>query len=299
MKNLSSISRKKLEQDSIGFLFLLPLFLIIGVLLVYSVYFIFKNGFFKFDLSFSEFKYVGLENFKNLFSDKIFYRSILNNLFYSVVVILSGITIGFIFAVLLSLNIRGGKVFFAIVFIPSILPRALISTVFREMFEHHSGTINIAIRFLGLNADNLNWLTDPSMAYLSIVSVFVYMIGLPLLYYNSDLANMDQGILEAARIDGASLGQLIVKIIYPLVSSSHKTIIISSLLATFRMFETVFLLTKSGPGFTTEITGTYIYRFTRPGTHLGFVCAAATVILIVALFLAIIQTSVLYKPNKK
>lgn len=276
-------------------IFLAPLLLIIGTFLLFSIYFIMKNGFYKLDLSFSNPTFVGWKNYRMLLVDKLFYHSILNNLIFSSVVVVSGITIGFLFAVLLSLNIRFSKTIFAIIFVPAILPRALVATVFRQMFEHHTGSLNAFLSFIGLSTENLMWLTSPPLAYLSVISVFIYMIGIPMLYYNADLASIDPGVLESARIDGAGLFPLMFKIIYPLVASSHKTIIISSLLASFRMFEVVFLLTQGGPGFATEITGTYIYRFTRQGSQIGFVSAASTVVLLIALMLAIFQTVVLYR----
>lgn len=290
---------KKLGRNNVAAgLFLFPLILIIGVFLLFSVFFILKNGFFKLDLSFSDPEFVGFQNYRMLLADKLFYKSILNNLIFASVVILSGITLGFLLAVLLSLNLRFSKLIFAIVFIPAILPRALITTVFRQMLEHHTGSVNGFLGSLGLNTGNLMWLTNPTLAYFSIISIFVYMIGIPLLYYNADLSSIDPGILESARIDGAGMFTLTTKIIYPLVSSSHKTIIISSALASFRMFEAVFLLTQGGPGFATEITGTYIYRFTREGSHIGFVSAASTFVLLIALSIAIVQTAVLYRQNK-
>lgn len=277
----------------------MPLVAIIGVFLLFSIVFIVKNGFFKLDLSFSDPEFVGWNNYRILLSDKLFFRSILNNLFFSSVVVLSGITLGFLIAVLLSLNIRFSKLIFAIIFVPAILPRALVATVFRQMLEHHTGSVNGFLSSLGMNTETFMWLTNPTLAYGSVIGIFIYMIGIPLLYYNADLGSIDPGILESARIDGAGLWTMMFRILYPLVSSSHKTIIISSILASFRMFEVVYLLTRSGPGFTTEITGTYIYRFTRQGVQIGFVSAASTFVLIVALVIAIIQTSVLYKQRKR
>jgi len=293
---ITQVKKKILGNNGFSaVIFILPLFLIISVFLLFSIFFILKNGFFDLNLSFADPKFVGFRNYKMLLTDSLFYRSIINNLIFSSVVVVSGVTLGFLFAVLLSLNIRFSKVIFAIIFIPAILPRALVATVFRQMFEYHTGTLNGFLAFLGMNTESFMWLTDPALAYLSVFSVFIYMIGIPLLYYNADLASISPSILESARLDGAGLFTMMLRIIYPLVSGSHKTIIISSILASFRMFEVVFLLTQSGPGFTTEITGTYIYKFTRQGTHIGYVCAASTVVLLIALILAAVQTTVLYR----
>ena len=279
--------------------FLLPLLLIIGVFLLFSIVFIVKNSFFELDLSFSDPVFVGWDNYRALLTDTLFYRSIVNNLVFAGTIVLSGVTLGFMLAVIVSLNVRFGKVIFAVLFIPAILPRALVATVFRQMLEYHTGSVNGFLQSVGISTEHLMWLTDPALAYVSVIGVFIYMIGIPLLYYNADLASIEPSVLESAVIDGAGMVAMIVRIIYPLVGSSHRTIIISSILAGFRMFEVVFLLTRSGPGFTTEVTGTYVFRFTRQGTHIGFVSAASAFVLVMALLLAIVQTIVIYRRQRQ
>lgn len=279
--------------------FLSQLAILVAVLLLFSVAFVLRNGFFKVNLTFKGSEFIGLQNYRILLADGQFYRSVLNNLVFAAVVVASGVSLGFVLAVFLSLGLRFSKLIFAILFVPSILPRALIATVFRQMLEHHTGTVNGFLATIGVNPEGFAWLTSPPLAYLSVMGVFIYMIGLPLLYYNADLSTISPSILESARMDGAGTFNLMFRIVYPLVSASHRTIVISSFLASFRMFEIVFLLTKGGPGFTTVISGTYIFGFTRQGTQLGLVCAASTMILVLALLMSNIQIASLYRLPRK
>lgn len=292
--------KRKLSNNRNGtvLLFLLPLFIILGVFLLYSIYFILVNGFFKFNLSFSNFEFVGLENYKLVLTDKLFYRSIRNNLIISSIYILYSVTIGFLLAVFLALDTKGSKFLFSLFFLPAILPRALLSRVFKEMLEFHKGSLNSVISFIGIDVSNFHWLGDPRLAFMSVISIFFYMVGLPLLYYNADLTTIDTNILEAANIDGASTWQIIRKMLFPMVVNSHKTIIVSMLLTSFRIFEAIFILTNSGPGYATVVTATYLYRFTRNGNLMGFVCAGSTIVLVVALLLSVMLTSILYPPKR-
>ncbi len=290
---------KNRNRNKTAFLFLLPLFTILGVFLLYSIYFIVVNGFFKFNLSFSNFKFVGLENYRLVLTDKLFYRSVRNNLIISGIYIIYSVTIGFLLAVFLALDIRGNKFLFSLFFLPAILPRSLISRVFKEMLEFHKGSLNAAISFIGIDVSNFHWLGDPRLAFMSVISIFFYMVGLPLLYYNADLTTIDTNILEAANIDGASTWQIIRRILFPMVVNSHKTIIVSMLLTSFRIFEAIFILTNSGPGYATVVTATYLYRFTRNGNLMGFVCAGSTIVLIIALLLSIILTLLLYPLKRR
>ena len=96
--------------------------------------------------------------------------------------------------------------------------------------------------------------------------------------------------MEAATIDGAGMKDQLLLIIFPVLKNTHKTIILSMLLGGFREMERVYLMTDGGPGGSTEIIGTYIYRATRSaGSNIGLVCAAAIIVLIVAFIISFIQ----------
>ena len=118
----------------------------------------------------------------------------------------------------------------------------------------------------------------------------IFMIGIPIMYYTADLTTISRSILEAATIDGAGMKDQLLLIIFPVLKNTHKTIILSMLLGGFREMERVYLMTDGGPGGSTEIIGTYIYRATRSaGSNIGLVCAAAIIVLIVAFIISFIQ----------
>jgi raffinose/stachyose/melibiose transport system permease protein len=125
---------------------------------------------------------------------------------------------------------------------------------------------------------------------LSVMSVSIFLLGVPLMYYSADLSTMTRSVFEAAIIDGAGLRDMFLLVIYPMLANTHKTIVITMLLGGFREMERVFLMTDGGPGGATEIIGTYVYRNARSaGSNLGFVSAAAALILIVALLISLLQ----------
>jgi ABC-type sugar transport system permease subunit len=125
---------------------------------------------------------------------------------------------------------------------------------------------------------------------LSVMSVSIFLLGVPLMYYSADLSTMSRSVFEAAIIDGAGMRDIFLLILYPMLTNTHKTIVITMLLGGFREMERVFLMTDGGPGGATEIVGTYIYRNARSaGSNLGFVSAAAVLILIAALLISLLQ----------
>lgn len=273
-----------------GYLFLLPLLVIFIGLLGYSFYFLLTNSLRDVTITFRQSEFVGLKNYETVIKDKTFWRSLLNTFILSTANIFCGLTIGFMVSIVLNFKIKGKRFFHALFFIPSMLPIALMATVFGSMLEYRSGIVNELLRVGGLEMLAQRWLADPKLAIWSVCTVSIYLIGIPIMYYTADLTTINKSVLEAATIDGATLRHQLFMIIYPMLKNTHKTIILSMLLGGFREMERVFLMTDGGPGGSTEIIGTYIYRATRSaGSNIGLVCAASVIVLIVAFAISFIQ----------
>ena len=278
------------RNNKAGFLFLLPLIVIFIGLLGYSFYFLILNSFRDVTITFRRSEFVGLANYQTIFKDKSFWISLLNTFILSTANIFCGLTFGFIISIILNFKIKGKRFFHALFFIPSMLPIALMATVFGSMLEYKNGIVNQILRGVGLGALAQRWLADPKLAMGAVCSVSIFMIGIPIMYYTADLTTISRSILEAATIDGAGMKDQLLLIIFPVLKNTHKTIILSMLLGGFREMERVYLMTDGGPGGSTEIIGTYIYRATRSaGSNIGLVCAAAIIVLIVAFIISFIQ----------
>lgn len=291
------ISRTRNRRNNrAGFFFLLPLIIIFISLLGYSFYFLISNSFNYVTISFKNSSFVGLNNYKTVLRDKAFYISLFNTFILSAANIFCGLTFGFFIAIILNFKFKLKGFFHALFFIPSMLPIALMATVFGSMLEYKNGIINIILRNLNLGIFASRWLADPKLAIISVSSVSIFLIGIPIMYYTADLTTISDSILEAALMDGARFRHQIALIIYPMLKNTHRTIVLSMLLGGFREMERVFLMTDGGPGGKTEIIGTYIYRATRSaGSNIGLVCAAAVIILLIAFIISFIQLKFMEK----
>ena len=290
MTSKKTKSKVMKRNNKAGFLFLLPLIVIFIGLLGYSFYFLISNSFRDVTITFRRSEFVGLANYQTIFKDKSFWKSLLNTFILSTANIFCGLTFGFIIAIILNFKIKGKRFFHALFFIPSMLPIALMAAVFGSMLEYKNGIVNQILRGVGLGALAQRWLADPKLAMGAVCSVSIFMIGIPIMYYTADLTTISRSILEAATIDGAGMKDQLLLIIFPVLKNTHKTIILSMLLGGFREMERVYLMTDGGPGGSTEIIGTYIYRATRSaGSNIGLVCAASIIVLIVAFIISFIQ----------
>ena len=163
------------------------------------------------------------------------------------------------------------------------------------MLQTDDGAINQTLRAAGLGTLAQDWLGNQPSAYAAMFILLTYLIGLPIMYYTSDLATANTSSLEAAMIDGASRPQMYRLILFPMMHGTHKTIILWVLLGSFRGFEVVYFSTKTEPGGRTDITGTYIYNQMFPsigGGQIGYAAAASLVVLLVAIAISAVNVVV-------
>jgi raffinose/stachyose/melibiose transport system permease protein len=285
--------RRKKSDLKVALIFLLPLLLMYGIYYIFSIYFLVQTSFTKVSISFFDSINVGWNNYVLLLSDPEFLRSILNNLIFAAVAIAASLTIAFFIAIALSTGVRAKRLMYVVFLLPTLMPSALIASIFGSMLEQQYGTLNETLRFLGLGALAQSWLVTPGWAYAAVCVLFAYLIGLPILFYTSDLSALPTESLEAALIDGAGTFRIMRSVIYPMMKATHITVILSILLGSFRAFEVVLFTTNGGPDGLTSISGTYLLSFSQGGPTIGYVSAAAIVVLIVAFIISIIQMFVL------
>jgi len=268
----------------------MPLLAIYLVYWVFSIVFLVQASTLQVAISMLRPVQVGVENFILLFTDPVFWNAILNNLVFAAFAIGASLTVAFFIAVVLATGVRARRWFYLIFLLPALMPASLVATIFGIMLQERFGMLNETLRFFGLGGLAQSWLTTPTLAYASVIVIFCYLIGLPIMYYTADLASLPTSSLEAALLDGAGTFRIMRSIIYPMMKGTHVTVILAVLLGSFRALEQVLFSTDGGPGRTTEIVGTYLYRFvSSSGSTAGYVSAASVVVLLIALILSVLQ----------
>ena len=195
----------------------------------YAVFYLFSTGFLIFaalhrlPIWLRNPKFTGLLNFDLLLADPAFWSALTNNLIFAGVAIGAGLTLGFFIAVALSAGVRAKSFFVAIFLLPTLMPMALIASVFRILLESRFGGVNAALRAVGLDRLALSWLMDPTLAFGVVCIIFVYTIGLPIMYYTANLATINTSVLEAAVLDGARTPRIMREILFPLMKGTSRT----------------------------------------------------------------------------
>jgi multiple sugar transport system permease protein len=229
-------------------------------------------------------KFVGLQNYRELFKISTMRTSIINTLVFTAGSIILQFVIGFALALLFNKNFRLAKPIRGILLISWMVPVTVTALLSKFMLSSSGGIINEILMNLGFISKPLDFLVSPDMAMPSIIGVNVW-IGIPfnMILLTTGLSNIPESYYEAAAVDGANAFVRFFKITLPLMKASMLSVIVLGVIYTFKVFDLVFVATGGGPVDATELMSTYAYRlsFTQYSFSKG---AAVANILFLMLF---------------
>ena len=182
-------------------------------------------------------------------------------------------------ALLLTAPILGRGYLRAVVFFPVLVSTIGVGLTFQVLLDPFDGLVNSSLAVIGI--DGPGWLTDPSYALLSVAAVDVWKgLGLATVIYMAGIVSIPQEYFEAARVDGASAWQRVRNIILPLSWPATTTVVLLSLIGGLRSFDLIWTITRGGPGFTSDVIASVIYKQYQAGFY-GLSTAGNVVLFIV------------------
>ncbi|MBP3040094.1 sugar ABC transporter permease [Bacillaceae bacterium Marseille-Q3522] len=236
-------------------------------------------------------QFIGLDNYKRLFSDPTFIAAVKNTIIYLIVQVPLMLLLALFLSVLLNDKTLKWKGFFrTAIFLPCITSLVAYSVIFKYLFAA-DGLVNMALLKLGIIPEAINWITDPFWAKITIIIAITWRwTGYNMIFYLSALQNIDSSIYEAAKIDGASAFQQFFKITVPLLKPIILFTSITSTIGTLQIFDEIMNITQGGPGNATISISQYIYDLSFKYTpDFGYAATVSYVIVILIIVLSIIQ----------
>lgn len=210
------------------------------------------------------FNFIGLDNFRQFFSEPFLVQGLVNTLIYAVVTSGTKTVAGLLLAVLLTSGLFAQGFLRTVIFFPVLVSTIGVGLTFTELMHPTKGVINVALAAIGLHGPG--WLTNPSLALVSVALVDVWKgVGLATLIYIAGLASISPDYYEAARIDGATRRQMFWRITVPLVRPATITVITLSLIGGMRSFDLIWAMTRGGPGFSSDVIASVIYKQYQAG----------------------------------
>ena len=252
--------------------------LIVFAPIVESLYY----GFYKWN-GVSAMQFIGLDNYKLMFKDRVFVQALKNNLFYILMVVAVQVGFGMFLGVMVTYLKKGRELIRTAYYVPAVINSIAIVQLFRSMYSYEPvGLFNSIL--IAFGAKPIAFLSDYNLALpcVSMVEGWQF-IGVYMIIFYSALVSIPSDLSEAARIDGASEWQLFWRVKVPLMKNVTGLALILSLVGALRGFTSPMLLTQGGPGSQTEILATYMYKKAFLGTRLGYGSAVAVIIVLLSL----------------
>jgi ABC-type sugar transport system permease subunit len=280
----SNKNRSDLRKHLTGWLFLLP------AVLIYTLFLLIPMGetvvlsFFKWD-GLNQRIFNGLENYKQLFTDRYFWLSLGHTLTWMVLGVV--LTVGG--ALLLAVLVEDGKIrrkqfFRFIFFIPHIMSIAVAARIWTALYEPKYGLINSVLNLLGLESLARIWLADPKTALPAIIVAWAWhLFGFLFILYVAGLQRLNREMYDAAYVDGADGLQVFWYVTLPSLNRVHTMVLSLAIIASLSPFGVVFTMTGGGPYYATEILPSLLYKQGLIQNKLGY-ASTTGVILAVLMF---------------
>ncbi len=285
-QNQSTMSRALVRRETIsGYLFLLPsLIFFVGFVIIPMFACIFMSLTDANMHSQAATHFVGLKNFADLMSDKTFLEALKNTF---VIVIVSVPTVcAFSLWVSSAIYKMKGPVlsaFRCIFYLPVVTGSVAVTVVWKWMYNNYYGILNTVLKGAGIIENNINWLGDSRFALWCIILIlFTTSVGQPIVLYVSALGNVDQSLVEAAQVDGATNFQVFWKIKWPQMMPTTLYILVITTINSFQCFALIQLLTSGGSGTNTVMYYIYFtaFKLTEHAGHFGYANAMGVVLAI-------------------
>lgn len=266
-----------------GFLFILPA--LVGTLLfiIIPIFCSFGLSFTEWDLL-NEIHFVGLSNYKSVFTEPEFLQILINTVVYAVSTTVFAVLIPLFIASIINNKIKGSEFFKTIYFLPFITPAVVIAIVWAWIFDPNIGLVNTLFH------THYTWLFSTKLAMPILIFVSVWkLIGYNVVLFLTGFSTIDKSVYEASKIDGATAYQTFFDITVPLLKPTIYFVTTVTAISSFQIFDLIYVMTQGGPNDSTNVIVYSIYKYAFEYFDIGKSCALAYILFAIIFILVIFQ----------
>lgn len=273
--------------------FLIPVFFFISVFIIYPIVDSFWISLHTWNGISSNKVFSGLDNWKTLFSDAIFYKSFLNNI---IIVVLSiSIQLPIAMAIAFMLDTGGKKLNFLkmVYFLPMLMSSVAIGFLFKYTYDPQFGLISAVSTLFG-GQGMVDLLGNPKYAIFAVIAVICWQyIPFYMVYFLAALSSLPLEIYEASIIDGATYGQYFWMVALPSMQGAVKSAAILSLIGSLKYFDLIYVMTQGGPNSATELMATYMYKNAFQTMKMGYGSTIASGMFVIITVISLLTLKVI------
>ncbi len=232
-------------------------------------------------------RFTGLTNYYRLFQDPVFYAALSHNAIWAGLTIAFPLVAGFLLAVLLSRS-RSRVALSTIYFLPATVPLVVSGIIWGWIYNPIFGLLNQLLQTVGLESLTRSWIGEAGVALyaLNVLGAWTFFGFCAVIFLNA-LQGLDPSLFDAARMDGASGLQTLLHVTIPSLQGTIVFLVIYSVIGAMKFFDIVYITTQGGPGYSTEILGTYIFKLAFREQRLGYSAGVAVVLMALVMALAV------------
>lgn len=292
VKEVSLLKQRQRATRKAAAIFLAPVIILLIVFIFYPILDTFNTSLYKWNGISSSKSFIGLGNWSTLIKDSSFWIAFRNNIEIMILSIVVQIPIGLALATFLDFGGKKMNLFKVLWFIPLLMSSVAIGFLFSYALATNGGIISTITKVFG--GGNIDLLGNPQTALLTVIGVICWQFTpFYMVYFMAAFTNVPYDVFEAARIDGATRGQYFWKIALPLLVPSMKSAAILSMVGSLKYFDLIYVMTGGGPGTSTELMATYMYKQSFKTFNMGYGSAVAGGMFILITLVSLITMKIL------
>ncbi|MFC6278072.1 carbohydrate ABC transporter permease [Streptococcus moroccensis] len=254
------VNKIRMRETIVSYAFLAPILVFFTVFVLAPMIMGFVTSFFKYTMT--EFTFIGLDNYIRMFNDEIFIKSLIN----TVIIVIGSVPVVVFFSLFVAArtydkNVITRSFYRFVFFLPVVTGSVAVTVVWKWIYDPLSGILNFVLKTGGVIDQNISWLGDKQWALWAIIIILLTTsVGQPIILYIAALGNIDNSLVEAARVDGATETQVFWNIKWPSLLPTTLYIAVITTINSFQCFALIQLLTSGGPNYSTSTLMYYLYE---------------------------------------
>ncbi|MFG1708855.1 carbohydrate ABC transporter permease [Nonomuraea sp. M3C6] len=287
-------ARARVREAGVGYLFVAPIVIFFAIFVGYpfvrSLYLSLSDW-----SGIGEPRFVGFGNFGFMLRDPVFWQALTTTVVFTAVTTVLQTVVPLLLAVLMNGPWRGSVIYRTLLFMPAVISLVVTGALWQLIYEPNLGTLNEALRALGLGTLAQPWLADPDLVVPALIVVSLWQAaGLYMLIYLAGLQGIDPTLYEAARIDGAGPFQRFRRVTVPALRMVTGVVVLLNLINGLKTFDLIYVMTGGGPNRASEVLGTYLYGLafgneSGATPSFGYATAISMVIFVLCMLVTIAQ----------
>jgi multiple sugar transport system permease protein len=287
-QGLSAKRKRRIQHVLRSYIYLTPTILGLLIFSAGAVVFSFIISFTQWEIVLPP-RWVGFENYDQLFRDSLFWKILGNTLYYTAVYVPVSVIAAVPLAILINQKVKGITFFRTIYFLPVVSAGVAVAMVWSWMYNPSFGVINYLLDTL-FGIQGPRWLSDLNWAMPSVILMGVWRdIGSYMMIYLAGLQGIPEELYEAARIDGANWWDQFRTITIPMLSPTTFFVLVMAIIGSFQVFEATYIMTQGGPSYVTTTLSFWIFQNAIQWFHMGYGAALAYILFAIILTVTLIQ----------